>query len=72
MRKLLNKIGNFLLDKEHKHYLKLGKRFCKNLEDINTYKCKSCDHEKHIGRCSEPLEYDILSDKDLCACLEEN
>ncbi len=57
-----------LLPEDDRFALQVGHNMLKNHLAYRQSLCSECDHVKHAGKCGEELEYDILSDDDICQC----
>lgn len=69
MKKLIRKLGLWLLTEDDRTNLELGRRTTEWAKQMRSYDCEKCDHTKHKGKCGQHLEYEILSEKDICQCI---
>lgn len=59
------------LPQEDQEALRVGHNLFASMAENRARECRVCNHSKHTGKCGEPLEYDVLSEKDVCQCVGE-
>lgn len=61
-----------LLPQEDQEALRIGQNLIADFAKSQSRECPYCQwvgHPKHEGKCGRPLEYDVLSEKDICQCM---